>query len=1684
MKKSLAILFTLICFCASAVFAATVDLFSAKAAEYSYETEKVTDIVDFITDLDLTTDEGITVDDKKFALNRPWYESWLQTTDGIEFAAKSASAWAQSASWTGGSAAVDVYIGSMQALLYKNTSGALAARVYLKKSDSDFTYTEHVLSANFDETKEHVYRFARMKNTGSAGGYKLKIYVDGKEVLTQDAAIDMWYSGHNNNSVYVYNNTGASITFKSASNKTYTFANEQSMDVMAFTGDFAYTDGVAVETGNNIVNVEWLQQNYLTNTPGITFEMQSSATWSGYNLMYFYMGTTDIRFNMPSKNNLQIEVRNRGGSFRGGIVSSNIAFDPTVNNTVTVLKTKGTSVSGAAVRVYINGDCVVNVYDPAVMANGSTCHNFTVKNNTGTRLTIKSTFDNTPTFEEEGKFVGLSDLGVGMGVMDGNDLICTGFPVGAISEENFAKSGLSFSVKADRAWHNTAATTWNALRIRFGSMDLRVNLNKDGTVFLSVYNWVNGEAFGLPNLGNAFAFDPTVWHEIKIAKAAETSGNGAAIRMYVDGEKKAEFYTGFAVTNNSDLVFKNNTSASLVFATDASAESYVFSSQRYDDVMVFTGNYDYLSGVEVPTGTTFVNVEWINAKYLSDAPGITFSMQADGTWSGEGKMYFYLGATELRFDMPSENKLQIVVKNQISTASAVVSEIDFDPTQKNTLTIAKTKGQNVDGSAVYVYINEEAVASVYDAAEMANGTYHTFSVENMSGTTLTITSTMEAPTFEEETETLGLHEVGADVGVMSKNGKPYLRYLPVVSGATLTDEEFQRSGVRFSIKAVDSWYHATAKIWSALRVCFGTLQLDMNCNTDGTVFFSAYNWVNGEAFGVTDVGVKLAFDSTVWHDIEVLTVASTDGAGASMRMYIDGQRVVDFYTPFEVMNTGVSVVNNGLATVYFRSGELGDVAFEEEKYEDIFYFGGDFDVLSENGLIVPVNTNAVTVDNDPAFTSQTNGIEFTMRSTDKWGYDGNSVVVRLGADDIYLVKKKPKDQFAGALHIQLNNWISSTEESNWTPTYYGEFGVVNKFDERMEHTYRFTRSLVKGGNGAGYVLRVYIDGVKVFGYYVPDGYLSGVASDPDRYWDNCVYVVNNTDMNGTAKGCDIVIKSCSGLTREDFIFETEKSEDIADWLNDPNYVTGKTFVNHRDDKYWGTDANTRIDRVINYVFEEENNSVTGGLTFKISSAEAWKRNPEDSWAYTYQIDLNDDGMITEEDKLADGYYDWRSDYSLHLAFGTTTVKFKYAANGSLIARVSTAAKSDNGGVSEYEGTRFVDAVLSENYDSTKEHTFKITRTQSVNQSGYLIRIYLDDMETPKFEAFATVSLGTENWAHCIMDNLTGTDVTVKSVYDWQTRRNVYLSQFENYKQDAYYAENWAKAQEYIELATAQINACVTFDELKRLGEDVLAKLNAVWTKETEELFEATKETAKASLDSYLTGEYNAEEQTQINAIVAAGKTKLESVSSFELLEKYTAEIKVRLDDVLTKAEADARDAAIMQSSSELTTFFNGLKQSEYSAQSWEAIQAVRTETQAFIDGARTAAEANDFLVLATSRVAQIKTTALENAVSAALSELENYVDLGKYNQKNAERIQKLMDEGKTELQNAVTEADVADALKNVKAEIDNIRAEKEAKSGCASSTIDGVLTVMAICALVESSLLRRKKRIKEREDER
>lgn len=1417
-----------------------------------------------------------------------------------------------------------------------------------------------------------------------------------------------------------------------------------------------------------------------TDSHGISFKAKSSSQWAIGQGIWVKLGGSDICFN-KSENGLDISIDENVGSWKHITNLPVATFDETVEHVYAISRVKNEN-NGFTLTIFIDGS-EIGIANSTVSFYDDSNKGIFVKNNqSGSAITVSSSYDS---YTELSEVYGIENA-IDVAELKRDALMALGgertyaavnrdeWPIDVANGSAYlsggtldltASHGLTFKMKAN-GWGNKDYV----FRIDLGGTNILFvtnNGNKSVCIDENVGGWRRNATYSID-------FDEKQEVLYRVTKTVKEDG-GYLVRVYLKEEGKTEKLVAAAAdrgaTVNADLnkILVISAKEAGGFTLKSTIEDFgsAYLKEKVTDIYDLTGN----NAMKTDKGADYPEWNFLRAEYgkdiygnvvLGDSDGIVFKAKWAEQSDGDQCLRVYLGGTEVRVERWGATHLYIVEK---LNSSGEVQDIalsdegyaDLDLTKEHVYKITRTKSLTGNTHLIRFYIDDKLMAAgVSDSAmqktgdwdwgcvRVENARYWNGATPGRQDANVTIKSCDAAPvpSFEEEKGVNDLFYMSNDASLLTPNGKS-------VAKGNVTNLDWIRStvndtdGIEFAIQT------QATNAWDVVRVLLGSMDIRLNLH-GGDIWFFVYGWDN--IYGNGELGVHGSeFYSgkqidNAKHTLKITRrKAISNGGGYNVDIYWDGESVVSAFMPIGLTNdesNGITV-KAGAAVTFYSLLNANEILpeFEQEKCNDILYYGGDLTNLLRDGKDVDTLLYSADWMHEDIVAERlgTNGIEFKMQANSKIeGWE--KIMILMGFTDIRF------NFHDDAFFAHVYNWGSvAPHEGLWGFEHY-----LGQYDETQEHTVKITRRMAK--NGKGLSVRIYIDGDLVCDTYEPYA----------------------TAYSTTEFGRRVVAIRGSGFT-------FKSGFDISNWNLEEEVINDLFSVKDQNRDTYNESALNGVtvplgNRIINNVWDEEFASVSNGLEFKIKPAtageswktsgnalvflpaqegdegavkgadgkwykptrEAWTSEWVDSWVkntWMFPAFYRDSqGRMcnwTTLEPFEDAYADLAFRYHLNVDWGTTRIEFKLLPDGKLMVRE----------FNRYSGAVLFESVVVDNFDSSAEHIIKMARVREKTTGGFITKLWIDN--TLVMETYDPSPLGRSGdvFSHFLLDNMTGIDIVVTNV---RTLDEIKTGAKELYSRNEndYSAEYWAKVQEIVNAANEQMDSLESLKAIQNLAELTSKKVDEIWTKAVEARFVQAKTEARGRLDSFISGKnYNAAELEKINGLLAAGKAEISSSVDFRQLETIT---QIWLDKIgAVKTTEQLTTIAAMRTEAEnlLNNYFAQFEAENYSAENYAEIDRIKTNYAALIAESEDEATISTLPLMAKAEMSAVRTaeqTTLESLQNAAQADVESYIDISLFAGDNKLLAENIILQAKEKIASAKNENEMNAIVATAKLQLDGL----------------------------------------------
>lgn len=476
--------------------------------------------------------------------------------------------------------------------------------------------------------------------------------------------------------------------------------------------------------------------------------------------------------------------------------------------------------------------------------------------------------------------------------------------------------------------------------------------------------------------------------------------------------------------------------------------------------------------------------------------------------------------------------------------------------------------------------------------------------------------------------------------------------------------------------------------------------------------------------------------------------------------------------------------------------------------------------------------------------------------------------------------------------------------------------------------------------------------------------------------------------------------------------------------------------------------------------------------------------------------------------------DWMATkYHIHADFGTITVQFKQTPDNKIVVRVWSKysyvvlgedyVRDENGTPIEFKTGAYTGATPYEYHGQTLENgdlfanKFVISKARAMDGKGFVTRVWVNDYLG--LEVYDPNVLGGEGkFAHFLIDNITGTIINAYSVEGIESCQNKAIAELETTDVSDYSTANAERVMALIDEAKTKICAMTLISDIETCKEETLEKIRAIWTTQTQALFDEQKAGYVSTLNDFVAaGTYGAEENAAVQTILSQAISTIQALGESDgfkkltaLYEEYYKQISAVPTDewklAVAQAKQDAKDV--------LASIVAGFNAQDYTNENFALFAQIQAKYNALIDASVDLDEIAALPYLAQSEMWQVPSKAdaeLNAKKTAAKNELAAYKTQNDYLPTDWEVILSVVNEGCAAIDKAVSESEVNAALANAKDRMDAVAVKGDAdmipagkKSAAkallgATATIGGV-GVAVVAAVVAATLLKKNSDEKDR----
>ena len=328
----------------------------------------------------------------------------------------------------------------------------------------------------------------------------------------------------------------------------------------------------------------------------------------------------------------------------------------------------------------------------------------------------------------------------------------------------------------------------------------------------------------------------------------------------------------------------------------------------------------------------------------------------------------------------------------------------------------------------------------------------------------------------------------------------------------------------------------------------------------------------------------------------------------------------------------------------------------------------------------------------------------------------------------------------------------------------------------------------------------------------------------------------------------------------------------------------------------------------------------------------------------------------------------------------TTEEIKFGDDGLTVSSLSTETKGKKKLTIDYKGTSItVEITVVEPSDTTKLirkiNSLPSVENITLDNKNAIVELRatynsLSDTEKGKITNYSVLQAAEAKIAELELNS-------------YKASKKIEIS---SYKTSSNYStEGWAKIQQIIATANAEIDAAASNDGVNAAITKAKAAMDQIQTS-VEELL-AYKNAKKQELADYADEEdYSASNWTQVQTIITNGTSNINAATSKEAVDQALEDAKASIDEIDTKA--DELQAYKNAKKQELQNYKN---QEDYSIENWATIQDYISQACALIDIA-TSNQLVDSIVSSTkeniNNVKVIAVTNVEDLIDALPTEIQ------------------------------------------------------------------------------------------------
>lgn len=422
--------------------------------------------------------------------------------------------------------------------------------------------------------------------------------------------------------------------------------------------------------------------------------------------------------------------------------------------------------------------------------------------------------------------------------------------------------------------------------------------------------------------------------------------------------------------------------------------------------------------------------------------------------------------------------------------------------------------------------------------------------------------------------------------------------------------------------------------------------------------------------------------------------------------------------------------------------------------------------------------------------------------------------------------------------------------------------------------------------------------------------------------------------------------------------------------------------------------------------------------------------------------------------------DWMATkYHIHMDFGTHTIQIKQTPDNKVVVRVYSKyswillfedyVRDTSGNPIEFKTGTYTGNTAYNYHGQTLqngdlyENTFKISKVRETHGNGFKTRIWINGYLG--MEVYDPNPMGGEgSFAHFLIDNITGTDITAYSVATMDDFKNLQIATLERYLNNNYSTANLSKVNTILESARTKIKSLNAIKQINAYVEETMEALGKIWTVETEERFRSEKATSINQLNTISMNTYESSDNAKVQALLSEATEKINALTEADgfgmLTMLYTDYIEKMLAIPTTEQRqqiAQAQSTAKLQIGQFITEF----SASDYTSDNFAKIAAIQTKYNALIDASMDLEEIESLTYLARSEMWAVETkaeTALNETKLNAKTMLSAYKAQDNYLPLDWNIIQSIIQESGLQIDKAKDAAEVETIVTRAKAQMDAI----------------------------------------------